>query len=247
MPSESVGRTGGTDTGPATRDGGGSPSQRPFEETQQPSRDAESGSENGVVPQGVVFDILRNERRRRVLKHLDDADGRATLGEMAERLAAVENDKPESQITSQERKRLYVGLYQCHLPRMDESGAVAFDDDRGTIETTEHTESFLDHLPEDDADVEHDDRGTIETTEHTESFLDHLPEDGADVEHDDRWAQYYLAISALGAGLLALEVAGALGGAVGPRPLLGGIVLAVGVCSGLHWYVTRAPPASESD
>ena len=219
MPSESVGRTGGTDTGPATRDGGGSPSQRPFEETQQPSRDAESGSENGVVPQGVVFDILRNERRRRVLKHLDDADGRATLGEMAERLAAVENDKPESQITSQERKRLYVGLYQCHLPRMDESGAVAFDDDRGTIETTEHTESFLDHLPE----------------------------DGADVEHDDRWAQYYLAISALGAGLLALEVAGALGGAVGPRPLLGGIVLAVGVCSGLHWYVTRAPPASESD
>lgn len=219
MPSESVGRTGGTDTGPATRDGGGSPSQRPFEETQQPSRDAESGSENGVVPQGVVFDILRNERRRRVLKHLDDADGRATLGEMAERLAAVENDKPESQITSQERKRLYVGLYQCHLPRMDESGAVAFDDDRGTIETTEHTESFLDHLPEDDADV----------------------------EHDDRWSQYYLAISALGAGLLALEVAGALGGAVGPRPLLGGIVLAVGVCSGLHWYVTRAPPASESD
>ena len=219
MPSESVGRTGGTDTGPATRDGGGSPSQRPFEETQQPSRDAESGSENGVVPQGVVFDILRNERRRRVLRHLDDVDGRATLGEMAERLAAVENDKPESQITSQERKRLYVGLYQCHLPRMDESGAVAFDDDRGTIETTEHTESFLDHLPEDDADV----------------------------EHDDRWAQYYLAISALGAGLLALEVAGALGGAVGPRPLLGGIVLAVGVCSGLHWYVTRAPPASESD
>ena len=219
MPSESVGRTGGTDTGPATRDGGGSPSQRPFEETQQPSRDAESGSENEVVPQGVVFDILRNERRRRVLKHLDDADGRATLGEMAERLAAVENDKPESQITSQERKRLYVGLYQCHLPRMDESGAVAFDDDRGTIETTERTESFLDHLPEDDADV----------------------------EHDDRWSQYYLAISALGAGLLALEVAGALGGAVGPRPLLGGIVLAVGVCSGLHWYATRASPASESD
>lgn len=219
MPSESVGRTGGTDTGPATRDGGGPSSQRPLDGTEQPPEDAEPGSENGVVPQGVVFDILRNERRRRVLKHLDDADGRATLGEMAERLAAVENDKPESQITSQERKRLYVGLYQCHLPRMDESGAVAFDDDRGTIETTEHTESFLDHLPE----------------------------DGADVEHDDRWAQYYLAISALGAGLLTLEVAGALGGAVGPRPLLGGIVLAVGVCSGLHWYVTRAPPASESD
>ena len=219
MPSESVGRTGGTDTGPATREDGGSSSQRPLDGTEQPPEDAEPGSENGVVPQGVVFDIFRNERRRRVLKHLDDADGRATLGEMAERLAAVENDKPESQITSQERKRLYVGLYQCHLPRMDESGAVAFDDDRGTIETTEHTESFLDHLPE----------------------------DGADVEHDDRWAQYYLAISALGAGLLALEVAGALGGAVGPRPLLGGIVLAVGVCSGLHWYVTRAPPASESD
>lgn len=219
MTSESVGRTGGTDAGPVTRGEEDSPSQPPLEETRQSSRDAEPGSGNGVVPQGVVFDILRNERRRRVLKHLDDDDGRATLGEMAERLAAIENDKPESQITSQERKRLYVGLYQCHLPRMDESGAIAFDDDRGTIETTEHTSSFLEHLPEDDPDV----------------------------EHDDQWAQYYLAISALGAGLLSLEVAGALGGAVGPRLLLGGVVIAVGVCSGLHWRTTQASSASDSN
>ncbi|WP_311173547.1 DUF7344 domain-containing protein [Halobellus ordinarius] len=219
MSTETIGRTGDTDAESMAQQEADILDQESQGGPPQGSQDTEPESTDETIPQGVVFDILRNERRRRVLKYLDEQDGRATLGEMAERLAAVENDKPESQITSQERKRLYVGLYQCHLPRMDESGAIDFDGDRGTIETTEHTASFLDHLPNDDADD----------------------------ARDSRWVTYYFTIAAVGAGLLTLNVAGGFGGIAGAQILLGGVVAAVGLCAGLHWYTTAGDAASESD
>lgn len=218
MSSETVGRTGDTDSEATPREGTELIEQESSGGSPQTARDAEAGSTDEAVPQGVVFDILRNERRRRVLKYLEERDGRATLGEMAERLAAVENDKPEAQITSQERKRLYVGLYQCHLPRMDEAGAIKFDGDRGTIETTEHTPSFLDHLPS----------------------------DATGNERHSRWVIYYFTISAVGAALLLLNVAGGFGGVVGAQILLGSVVAAFGLCSAMHWYATTEDATSEA-
>lgn len=179
----------------------------PGAETERSSQEPEADAEEEPVPHGAIFDILRNERRRRVLAYLDEQDGYATLGEMAERLAAIENGKPESQITSQERKRLYVGLYQCHLPRMDDAGAIEFNDDRGVVEANSHTESFLEHLPDDDA-----------------------------AGRDSQWPLGYLAISVLGAGLLGLDAAGVLGAAIRVQLLFGGVVAAVGVCAAIHWY-----------
>lgn len=104
----------------------------------------------------VVYDILKNTRRRRVLHLLREDDEGTTLGDLAERIAAVENDKPRSQLDAQERKRVYVGLYQCHLPRMDDAGVVDFDGDRGTVELGPHAEQVYGHLEsaEDDPETE---------------------------------------------------------------------------------------------
>lgn len=102
----------------------------------------------------IVYDILKNERRRRVLRYLDESGGTATLSDLAVHLAAIENDKEEKLVSSKERKRLYVGLYQCHLPRMDSSGVVDFDSDRGTIETTAQFPELFEYL---DVDEEADD------------------------------------------------------------------------------------------
>ncbi|AGN02220.1 hypothetical protein L593_11375 [Salinarchaeum sp. Harcht-Bsk1] len=102
----------------------------------------------------VVYDILKNTRRRRVLHLLYEDEEGTTLGDLAERIAAVENDKPRSQLDAQERKRVYVGLYQCHLPRMDDAGVVDFDGDRGTVELGTHAEQVYGHLvsAEDDSE-----------------------------------------------------------------------------------------------
>ena len=95
----------------------------------------------------LIFGILKNGRRRRVLKYLRDADGEVTLSDLAEHIAAIENDTTPKQLTSSQRKRVYVGLYQCHLPKMDDAGVVDYNQARGLIEPTDrmvHFEEYLD-------------------------------------------------------------------------------------------------------
>lgn len=126
-----MGTTGNTSPdGGATGRTGGGVSQEKLDDLIEDKR--ESGEE---LPLDDIFDLLRNQRRRGVLRYLhDEADGTATLDELAEHIAAKENDIDISQLTSSQRKRVYIGLYQCHLPKMDELGVIAYDQNRGTIE-----------------------------------------------------------------------------------------------------------------
>jgi hypothetical protein len=95
-----------------------------------------------VVPDDVepelakdtLFELLKNQRRRDALEYLKENDGWATLSDMAEHIAAKENDLPLEGINSKQRKRVYIGLYQCHLPKMAEAGVVNYDKNRGTIQ-----------------------------------------------------------------------------------------------------------------
>jgi len=110
---------------------------------------AESAEEEPAaeLPLDQVFEILKNKRRRTVLRYLKGRDGPVALGDLAEEVAAVENDTPVAQVTSRERKCAYVGLYQCHLPKMDDMNIVEFNQDRGRIETgpnAERVEQYLD-------------------------------------------------------------------------------------------------------
>ncbi|MFW5963444.1 MAG: DUF7344 domain-containing protein [Natronomonas sp.] len=98
------------------------------------------------VPLDVVFGLLKNERRRLVLKFLEESDGGTSLSDLAEHIAAEENGKAVSALSSQERKRVYIGLYQCHLPQMDDSGAVEFDKNRGTVRDGPNIDQFLEYL-----------------------------------------------------------------------------------------------------
>lgn len=92
-----------------------------------------------------IFAILQNHRRRLILEYLRE-HGSTTQGDLARHVAAVENDIPESAVTSTQRKRVYVSLYQAHLPKLDEFGAVSFDQDRGTVERTPRTDELLKYL-----------------------------------------------------------------------------------------------------
>lgn len=95
------------------------------------------------VPLDRTFEILKNERRRRVLTHLDRADGPVGIGVLAEALAAVENDTTAARVDSTQRKRVYVALYQCHLPKMAELGVVEYDRRAGVVELTEDARPVL--------------------------------------------------------------------------------------------------------
>lgn len=96
-----------------------------------------------------IYEILYNPRRRAIVDYLLSADGTATRSDLAEYLAAEETDQPVAEVSSYDRKRLYIGLYQTHLPKLAELGVIAYDEDRGTMElrdTVRQLEPYLDGI-----------------------------------------------------------------------------------------------------
>lgn len=80
-----------------------------------------------------VFDILSSPRRRYVLYYLREYGGPVELTDLAEELAAWENDTTIAEISPQARKRVYVSLYQTHVPKLDEAGLIEYDPDSGEL------------------------------------------------------------------------------------------------------------------
>jgi DNA-binding transcriptional ArsR family regulator len=118
--------------------------------------DQQTETETGGEPEtetlspDVIFEVLKNERRRLALRYLRGRESKVSLGKLAEHIAAIENDKDVSMVRSNERKRVYVGLYQCHLPKMDDMGIVEFNRGRGLIELTDQAEQLFEYLDTDD-------------------------------------------------------------------------------------------------
>ncbi len=103
----------------------------------------------------VIFELLKNRRRREVLAYLLEADDTVTLGELAEQIAAWENDTDINALSSDQRKRVYVALYQTHLPKMDDAGIVEYDQDRGLIALADNADLLMMYL---DTDTHKQDR-----------------------------------------------------------------------------------------
>jgi hypothetical protein len=93
-----------------------------------------------------IFEILKNDRRRYVLRYLMESNDSVTIGTLAEHIAAFENDTTLAALTSRERKCVYVGLYQNHLPKMADVSAIEFDKARGTIALGSNAAQFEPYL-----------------------------------------------------------------------------------------------------
>jgi hypothetical protein len=114
----------------------------------------ESATEATALSKDTTFSVLKNRRRREVLKRLRAEDGEAKLSDLAEYIAAKENDIEIRELSSDQRKRVYIGLYQCHLPKMDDSGVIRFDKNRGDVELLEPATELFDYLESDEATAE---------------------------------------------------------------------------------------------
>ncbi|WP_231189661.1 hypothetical protein [Haladaptatus sp. DYF46] len=70
-----------------------------------------------------VFHLLQNHRRRAAIHHLHGKDEPVEMRDLAEQVAAWENDTTVQALTSEDRQRAYIPLYQPHLPKLDEEGS----------------------------------------------------------------------------------------------------------------------------
>lgn len=95
-----------------------------------------------------VFHVLQTKRRRDVLRYLQDTSGPVRMRDLAEQVAAWEQQTSVEALSSNERQRVYISLYQSHLPKLDEEGIVTYDKDRGIIERAPLAAAFDPYIDE---------------------------------------------------------------------------------------------------
>jgi hypothetical protein len=86
------------------------------------------------LPVDEIFHILQNERRRMVLEYLQEADEPVRMRDVAEQVAAWENGTTVEELSSDQRQRVYIPLYQSHLPKLDKAGIIDYQQNRGIVE-----------------------------------------------------------------------------------------------------------------
>ncbi|WP_449267235.1 DUF7344 domain-containing protein [Halalkalicoccus paucihalophilus] len=127
-----------------------------------------------------TFHILQNERRRRVLQYLSDTEGPVDMRDIAEQVAAWEHDTTVQQLTSDQRQRVYIALYQSHLPKLADFDLITYNRSRGVVERTPLADQVASYLQ--DATVD----STNENSEAT------------------KWVRYIGGATVLSIGLLTL-------------------------------------------
>ncbi|WP_433630397.1 DUF7344 domain-containing protein [Halomicrococcus sp. NG-SE-24] len=127
-----------------------------------------------------AYHLLQNQRRRNVLRYLRDADGPVEMRDVAEQVAAWENNTTVTALSSDARQRTYIPLYQSHLPKLDEEGVIDYDQSRGIIEPTPLVEELNEYLSPSTATETNDEED----------------------EHAGAWGRYYLGASGVGTAVL---------------------------------------------
>ena len=140
-----------------------------------------SEKEPDTLTKDKIFHILQTQRRRHALRYLKEHDNPVEMRDLAEQVAAWENDTTVQALASDERQRVYIALYQSHLPKLDSEGIIEYNKSRGIVERGELADEFDPYL---ESSVDSD-------TSKTE----------IDVESDnDRWFSYYRWATAVSAG-----------------------------------------------
>lgn len=84
----------------------------------------EQGDRQGQIDLGRVLELLRPKRRRYTLDALREQEGEAAFNEVVDYVCREEFGLGYG---TQERKRVYVALYQNHVPALDAAGVVVFE------------------------------------------------------------------------------------------------------------------------
>lgn len=135
-----------------------------------------------VFTKDDTFHVLQNERRRKVIEFLTGIEGKIEMRDVAEQVAAWEHDTTTQALRSDERQRVYIALYQSHLPKLDKLGIINYNQSRGIVEPLPRVDELAGYLEQ----AESDDDSAADT--------------------DRNFALPYLGVSAVGAVFVALTL-----------------------------------------
>jgi hypothetical protein len=107
-----------------------------------------SESESEELTQDTVFEILSNSRRRFMLSYLHEHEGPVDLMDLANEIAAWENDTTVDELTDKQSKRVYVSVYQTHVPKLVSTDLIEYDSDSGLIELSDRADEIERYMPD---------------------------------------------------------------------------------------------------
>lgn len=167
-----------------------------------PTDSVEFGEEtDDALDADDVFHLLQNQRRRYALRYLQLADADTVkMRDLAEQVAAWEHDTTVQLLSSKQRQRVYIPLYQNHLPKLADEGIIDYQQSRGVVTRLDGAEQLDDYLPE------------AVGKESTEGRT--------------AWPRYYLGTAGVGSILLAGSLTDTSVLAALPSAVAGGVVLA---------------------
>lgn len=141
------------------------------------------------IPMDEIFHILQNERRRNVLQYLRDTDGPVRMRDVAEQVAAWEHDTTVQALTSDQRQRVYIPLYQSHLPKLDKAGLIEYQQKRGIVERKPLADTFDRFLE-------------VNPESESESEPEPASEPASENTRESEWDDYYIGAAGIGAVIL---------------------------------------------
>ena len=71
-----------------------------------------------------------------VLYYLKEHGDGTTVIELSEQIAAMENETDVESLTRQQQKRVYISLYQTHIPKLADAGIIEHDEETGEVRLT---------------------------------------------------------------------------------------------------------------
>ncbi|WP_265107842.1 DUF7344 domain-containing protein [Halosolutus halophilus] len=98
------------------------------------------------LTQAELFDVFSNARRRRTVQYLKRNGGSCDLAPLVEQVAAWENETAPEDVTRTQRRRVYISLYQTHLPMLEDHAIVDWNPDDHTIDLLPSEELFEPYL-----------------------------------------------------------------------------------------------------
>lgn len=98
------------------------------------------------LTQAELFDVFSNARRRRTVQYLKRRGGSCSLAPLVQQVAAWENETDPENVTRTQRRRVYISLYQTHLPMLEDHGIVNWDPDDHAIDLLPSEELFEPYL-----------------------------------------------------------------------------------------------------
>ncbi|WP_138004361.1 DUF7344 domain-containing protein [Halalkalirubrum salinum] len=102
------------------------------------------------LSQDTVFDLLSSSRRRFIIRRLKSRSTGIDLQTLAGDLAAQEADIDRDELTAQQRKRIYVSLYQTHIPKLADADVIQYDPDTSVVHPGPKLDSLEAYLTQTD-------------------------------------------------------------------------------------------------